>query len=84
MINWKVRIKNKAFWVSFIPAVLLFAQVLLKAFGVVDFDFEGLSKYLLMLVDCIFSILAIVGVIEDPTTKGISDSDNAMNYEEPK
>lgn len=32
-INWKVRIKNKAFWLALIPAVLLLIQVIASVFG---------------------------------------------------
>lgn len=82
-INWSVRLKNKAFWLSIIPAVLLLAQQLCALFGV-NLDVSGISDQLIAIVGTVFSALAIVGVVNDPTTHGISDSSQAMTYEEPK
>lgn len=82
-INWSVRLKNKAFWLSIIPAVLLLAQQLCALFGV-NLDVSGISEQLIAIVGAVFSVLAIVGVVNDPTTHGISDSSQAMAYDEPK
>jgi phi LC3 family holin len=82
-INWTVRIKNKNFWISFIPAMLLLAQVVASVFGY-SLDLGELGNKLLAVVNAAFGVLAIVGVVTDPTTKGISDSDQAMTYEKPK
>ncbi len=81
-INWKVRIKNKTFWLSLIPAVLLLAQVCAAPFGY-TFDFAGLGTQLTAIVNAAFAVLAILGVVVDPTTEGASDSARAMGYEEP-
>ena len=82
-INWKVRIKNKAFWVSIIPAVLLLIQVVASVFGY-TLDLGDLGNKLLDVVNATFGVLVIVGVVTDPTTVGYSDSTNAMGYTEPK
>lgn len=82
-INWTVRIKNKNFWISFIPAMLLLVQVVAAVFGC-SLDLGELGNKLLSVVNAAFGVLAIVGVVTDPTTKGISDSDQAMTYEKPK
>ena len=82
-INWTVRIKNKNFWISFIPAMLLLVQVIAAVFGV-TIDLGDLGNKLLAVVNAAFGVLAIIGVVTDPTTKGISDSDQAMTYEKPK
>lgn len=82
-INWKVRIKNKTFWVMFIPAVLLLAQVVASVFGF-TLDMGDLGNKLLAVVNAVFGVLAILGVVTDPTTAGVSDSSQAMKYEEPK
>lgn len=82
-INWIVRIKNKNFWISFIPAVLLLVQVVAAVFGV-ELDLGDLGNKLLAVVNAAFSVIVIVGVVTDPTTKGVSDSDQAMTYEKPK
>ena len=83
MINWKVRVKNKAFWLSLIPAVLLLAQVIASIFGY-ELPVDGLSEKMLALVNALFAVLAILGIVTDPTTAGVSDSNQAMEYSEPK
>lgn len=82
-INWKVRIKNKAFWVLFVPAVLLLVQQICSVFGV-TIDVSGISDQLLEVVKTAFLILGLLGVVVDPTTSGLSDSTQAMTYNTPK
>lgn len=83
MINWKVRIKNKAFWVSLIPTVLLLIQVIAAVFGY-TLDLGDLGNKLLAVVNTLFAVLAILGVVTDPTTAGVGDSTQALTYTEPK
>jgi len=83
MINWKVRIKNKNFWLSFIPGVLLFIQVAASVFGF-TLDFGELGNKLIEVVNAVFLLLSIMGVVNDPTTEGFGDSTQAMTYNEPK
>ena len=83
MINWTVRIKNKAFWVAFIPAVLLLAKQICALFGY-NIEVAGLSEQLIDIVSTVFVLLALVGIVNDPTTKSLSDSALAMTYDEPK
>lgn len=82
-INWKVRLKNKNFWIAFIPALLLLIQVVAAVFGF-TLDLGDLGNQLLAVVNAAFAVLSIVGVITDPTTKGVSDSEQAMTYDKPK
>ena len=82
-INWVVRLKNKSFWLSFIPAVLLLIQAVAAVFGF-TLDFGPLGDQLLELVNMILIILSLFGVVTDPTTAGISDSKQALTYTEPK
>ena len=82
-INWIARIKNKAFWVALIPALLLLVQVVLVVFGV-EIDLGEFGNKLLEVVNAVFAVLTILGVVTDPTTKGLSDSEQAMTYTEPK
>lgn len=72
MINWRVRIKNRAFWLSLIPAALLLLQQALRLCGV-DFDPGQLEGQLTGLIGTVFSILALLGIVADPTTPGIRD-----------
>lgn len=82
-INWKVRIKNKMFWLSVVPAVLLLAQALAAPFGY-KFDFGVLNQQLADIINAAFVVLTILGVVVDPTTTGVNDSTNALNYDQPK
>ena len=82
-INWLVRIKNKQFWLTLIPAVLLLIQVVAAVFGY-TLDFGDLGNKLLAVVNALFAVLTILGIVTDPTTKGVSDSAQAMTYEKPK
>lgn len=81
-INWKVRIKNKNFWMTAIPAVLLLVQAIAKVFGF-ELDLGELGNSLLEVVNIAFTVLAILGVVTDPTTSGVSDSTRALTYDEP-
>lgn len=82
-MNWKVRIKNKTFWLTVIPAVLLLIQVVAAVFGY-TLDFGDLGNKLLAVVNAVFALLAILGVVNDPTTAGVADSTQALTYQEPK
>ena len=83
MINWKVRIKNKAFWLAMIPAVLLLVQTVAALFGF-TLNLGDIGDKLLAVVNAVFALLSILGVVVDPTTQGVGDSRQAMNYKEPK
>ena len=83
MINWTVRIKNKTFWLALIPAVLLLVQVVAAVFGY-TLDLGPLDDRLLDVVNALFAVLAILGIVTDPTTKGVGDSSQALTYDKPK
>lgn len=82
-IKWLVRVKNKAFWVAIIPAVLLVIQAVAAVFGY-TLDFGDLGNKLLEVVNAVFAVLVILGIVSDPTTEGITDSKQALTYTEPK
>ena len=82
MINWKLRIKNPAFWLALIPAVLLTIQAVLAPFGI-TWDYSILNDQLIAIVNAVFGLLAVLGVVVDMTTAGISDSQRAMGYDDP-
>lgn len=83
MINWQVRIKNKSFWLSLIPAVLLLIQVVAAVFGF-ELDLGDLGNKLLDVVNAVFAVLAILGIVTDPTTVGVGDSQQALGYTTPR
>ena len=82
-INWIVRLKNKSFWLAIIPAVLLLIQAVAAAVGF-QIDFGDISDKLISVVNAVFVVLSILGIVNDPTTDGIiSDSTRAMTYTTP-
>ena len=83
MINWTVRIKNKNFWLAAIPALLLLAQTVAAVFGY-TLDLGEIGDKLLAVVNAMFALLAILGVVNDPTTAGLSDSKQARTYISPR
>ena len=82
-INLTVRLKNKVFWLTIIPAILILVQAVANVFGLV-IDLGDLGNKLLDVVESVFIILAILGVVTDPTTAGIGDSVQALDYDTPK
>lgn len=80
-LNLKVRFKNKVFVVAFAAAVLAFVYQLLGMFGVVP----GVTQdQIMQIITMLLDILVMLGVVVDPTTEGVSDSDRAMTYDEPQ
>ena len=73
-INWKLRFKNKATLLAIASTVILLAQQL--GFKLPDNIADVVNTFLTLLV--------LLGVINDPTTEGISDSSKALTYNEPK
>lgn len=82
MINWKVRIKNKNFWLALIPAVIVLVQLIAALFGY-TLDLGDIGNKLIAIVDAVFVLLAILGIVTDPTTDGFGDSTRAMTYKTP-
>lgn len=82
-INWTVRFKNKNFWLTIVPATLLLIQVIAAVFGF-TLDLGELGNKLIDVVNAAFVVLAILGIVTDPTTEGVSDSEQALTYTEPK
>ena len=74
MINWKLRFKNKATLIAIASTVILLIQQL--GFKLPDNIADVVNTFLTLLV--------LLGVINDPTTEGISDSPKALTYSEPK
>ena len=76
-INWKARFKNKTFLISFITLILSFVYKVLELFDVVPKITESeLFDY----ISLIINVLSLLGVVVDPTTKGLSDSERALTY----
>ena len=82
MINWKIRLMNKQFWLSLIPALALTAQAVAAVFGW-EIDLTTAVGKLLTVVNTVFALLVVLGIVVDPTTEGLHDSERALGYEEP-
>lgn len=81
-LNLLVRVKNKAFWLAVIPAIALVAQAVAAVFGY-TIDLTTMVGKLQAVVNAVFALLVILGIVVDPTTDGINDSNRAMSYTEP-
>lgn len=79
-INWKVRFKNKTWLAMFVSLIIGFGFNLLKLFDIYPPITEN---QVLNIVNQFLTFLGLIGVLVDPTTAGIEDSDRAMTYEEP-
>lgn len=80
-LNWKLRLKNKTTLFALIGAVIALVYQVLGIFDVVP----GVSEEVVVnLVGIVINILVGVGVIVDPTTAGVGDSEQAMTYTDPK
>lgn len=78
-INWKVRFKNGAWLVTFLSAIIAFIYQILSMFEIVP----AISQdQVVQFINLFINILIGVGIVVDPTTKGINDSNRAMRYTE--
>lgn len=82
MINWKVRILNKTFWITLVPALALLLQAFLAVFNI-RLELGDTTDKMLVFINALFAVFVIVGIVNDPTTSGVSDSTRAMTYERP-
>ncbi len=81
-INWTVRLKNKTFWLTVVPALALVVQAVAALFGY-TINLETLVGKVQVVINAVFGLLAILGIVVDPTTDGVGDSNRAMGYAEP-
>ncbi|MFP5113167.1 phage holin [Bacillaceae bacterium C204] len=88
MINWKVRLRNRNWVIAFISQIMIIAQMVLaclNSFGIIDFQLtDAIQNGVLTFVNVFFVLLSLLGIVQDPTTKGFGDSERALTYKEPK
>ena len=77
-INWKVRLRNKAWLASVLALCVSFIYDLL---AMADFVPPLSEDWLMSLIQTLLTLLTALGVVIDPTTEGAGDSDRAMNYQ---
>lgn len=80
-INWKVRVKQPAFWIATIPVMITFTYSVLAFAGFTPSITQDTVQNLFI---ALVALLAQFGIIVDPTTKGVNDSDRAMTYDKPE
>lgn len=90
-INWKVRVKSPQFWIGILGVI---ASPVLAYYGLSYADmttWESIGNVLqqfftnpFLIGTVVMAVLSFIGVLSDPTTKGIKDSEQAMEYEKPK
>ena len=79
-INWKIRMQHKQFWVSLIALLVVLANQIAAIFTL---DITIISEQLTGIFETILMILALMGIIIDPTTDGLNDSKRSLNYDRP-
>ncbi|WP_335390656.1 phage holin [Neobacillus drentensis] len=87
MINWKVRLKNRNWVIAFISQIMIVAQMVLaglNSFGLIDFQLtDAIQNGVLTFVNAVFVLMSMLGIVQDPTTKGYRDSERALTYKDP-
>ena len=88
MINWKVRFRNPKWVIGFVSQLLIIAQMVtvgLNQSGTIDFVWsDEINVWVLGFVNAVLLALGMMGLVQDPTTKGYTDSERALDYTEPK
>ena len=79
-LNWKVRFRNKTWLFMFLSLIIGFVFSMLKLFDIYP---DITENQIVNIVNQVLTFLGLIGVIVDPTTAGLGDSDRAMSYCEP-
>ena len=79
-INWKVRFKNKVWLTAFFSLIISFVFNILAMFDIYP---KVTQNQVVEIVSQVLTVLGLIGVLVDPTTEGLSDSNRAMSYDEP-
>lgn len=81
IINWKLRLQNKVTLTSLVALIVAIVYQILNMVGIIpSIEQQAVLDLLCRCID----VLALVGIVVDPTTAGMSDSSQALSYEEPK
>jgi phi LC3 family holin len=88
MINWKVRLRNRNWVIALVSQIMIVAQMVLaclNSFGIIDFQItDAIQNSVLTFLNAVFVLLSMLGMVQDPTTKGYGDSERALKYKDPK
>ena len=80
MINWKLRLKNKTTLLAIVTSVIALIYQVFGMFGIVP---DVSESEVLRVFGLVINILAMIGIVTDPTTQGVADSEQALKYEKP-
>lgn len=80
MINWQVRLKNKTWLLSMAAAIIAFAYQVCGLLGIVPPISEDMATQVVAMIG---NVLVALGIIVDPTTDGVTDSNRALSYDKP-
>ncbi len=80
-INWKLRFKNKATLAALLACIIAF---LYQIFGILEIAVPVSERDTIQIITLLLNVFTAMGIVIDPTTSGISDSENALNYPAPK
>ncbi|UXR28838.1 phage holin [Bacillus paranthracis] len=87
-INWKIRFQNPLWVTSFVSQILLLVQLIvvgLNMVGVTDFQWtEEVNNYVLTVVNAVLVIFSSLGLVQDPTTKGVTDHPEVLTLKKPE
>lgn len=79
-INWKLRFQNKTTLVAIVLQAVTLVYAMLALVGITPGIVQDeITNVLYILVE----LLCLLGIVVDPTTKGLADSQRAMEYTEP-
>lgn len=81
MINWKLRLQNKTTLTAIILSAVALVYQVLGMLGIVPAISESL---IVETVGMVINLLCLLGIVTDPTTKGVGDSARALTYDKPK
>ena len=81
MLNWKLRLKNKTTLIALIAALAALVYQILGAFGITPSISEDT---VLEIAGLAVNALCLLGIVVDPTTQGVADSDLALRYDTPR
>lgn len=79
-INWKVRFRNRAWLTSFCAAVCGFVYTMLS---LLDLAPSVTQDTVMQVGNALLFVLTVLGVVIDPTTEGVGDSERALSYKQP-
>lgn len=79
-INWRVRLKNKTWLLSMVAVVITFVYQMLGLCGIVSPITEDMSTQMAAMI---VNVLVALGIVVDPTTQGVNDSKQALEYKQP-